>query len=666
KRVQMWALTIQGYNAEIKYIKGSSNCLADLLSRVPRGEANEVPQDLPVTEDGNIPDVSDRSYEIGVINSNEADLSKFASCKLQERDELKKPDTLGFDMVVEQSKDPEIYTIKTQLEADSTAHKKYIVLDNVLYYISNVDEDPKVRLYVPSHLTDKVIEDTHKVIHLGFDKTFDAIRSKYFWPNLYKHVYEYVSKCVDCQSRNMQKVKSPLKEVDTPPFPFAKIAIDMVGPLPKTLSGNQYIFTAIDWYSGYLEAWPLPDKKADGIAHLLLDELFPRFSFPLEVVSDNGKEICNATLNNLFKKLNIRHRKTNVYSPNENRVERSHRTLLDVLSKKVKDNPYSWDLYLNQALAAIRFSENVSTKQSPFFYLFQRDPVLPIDNLLKPRRKYYGDDIIEKGLEQAHKAFVLMHRRRKQAHRRQAKYADKTRKITDFKVGQPVYLKKHKRNSKLDKKWSPYYRIIKQLGEKTWELRDQLTGEVFKSSSDNMRLANIDEWEIPKSQKQRKFRRAYYAMTPEGTDNESMTSDTDSESEGPTTRLAKKYRKVRSDSEEEDHIPLAELASRLKARKARLKQEQANLHSRGTTKMDSSKGVKTKHMISGSEPASEHASSSENDESSLSGPEQSSEEGSVVSMEVNNVLRNKQKKFRRVKTEKSKVKTLLESLVDVL
>ena len=96
-----------------------------------------------------------------------------------------------------------------------------------------------------------------------------------------------------------------------------------------------------------------------------------------------------------------------------------------VLSKKIKDNPHAWDLYLNQALAAVRFSENESTKQSPFFDLFQRDPVSPIDNLLKPRQKYYGDDITVKGLEQTHKTFVLMHRRRKQAHKRQAKYADR-------------------------------------------------------------------------------------------------------------------------------------------------------------------------------------------------------------------------------------------------
>ena len=95
------------------------------------------------------------------------------------------------------------------------------------------------------------------------------------------------------------------------------MSVDIDGHLSKTLSGNQYILTAIDWYSGYLEAWPLPDKGANGIAHLKFDETFPRYGFPLEVVSDNSKEICNATLENLLNNLNILHRKTYVYSPNE-------------------------------------------------------------------------------------------------------------------------------------------------------------------------------------------------------------------------------------------------------------------------------------------------------------------------------------------------------------
>ena len=151
----------------------------------------------------------------------------------------------------------------------------------------------------------------------------------------------------------------------------------MVGPLPKTLSNNAYILTAIDWYSGYVEAWPLPDKKADGIAHILLDELFPRYGAALQLVTDNGSEFCNSTFRKVCEGLNIHHVRTTPYTPWSNgKIERSHRALIDVISKKMQDNNHTWDLYLNQALAAIRFSinetiltdQNEILKETELFY----------------------------------------------------------------------------------------------------------------------------------------------------------------------------------------------------------------------------------------------------------------------------------------------------------
>ena len=71
RKVLMQALTNQEYNAEIKYIKGTSNSLADMLRRLPGSSEDQAPQKMSVREEGLIPDVSDRSYEIGVINSNE-------------------------------------------------------------------------------------------------------------------------------------------------------------------------------------------------------------------------------------------------------------------------------------------------------------------------------------------------------------------------------------------------------------------------------------------------------------------------------------------------------------------------------------------------------------------------------------------------------------------
>ena len=66
------------------------------------------------------------------------------------------------------------------------------------------------------------------------------------------------------------------------------------------------------------------------------------------------------------------------------------------------------------------------------------------------------------------------------------------------------------------------------------------------------------------------------------------------------------------------------------------------------------------------ETASENTSVSNSEDSDVSGPTESSDEARVIKMDVNNVFRNKHKKYRKVKTEKRNVKKNLESLVDVL
>ena len=106
-------------------------------------------------------------------------------------------------------------------------------------------------------------------------------------------------------------------------------------------------------------------------------------------------------------RLKINHVLTSVYYPQSNaKVERFHRTLHDVLAKKVADKQETWDLHLSQALAAIRFNVSESSKFSPFYFLYNRDVVLPIDNILKPRRKYVGEYYHQIALQEQHKAFV--------------------------------------------------------------------------------------------------------------------------------------------------------------------------------------------------------------------------------------------------------------------
>ena len=63
--------------------------------------------------------------------------------------------------------------------------------------------------------------------------------------------------------RNLRKQQLHMQECALPPFPFAKLALDISGPYTKTPSGNQYIVTFIDMYSGWPEAFAAPSKKAE-------------------------------------------------------------------------------------------------------------------------------------------------------------------------------------------------------------------------------------------------------------------------------------------------------------------------------------------------------------------------------------------------------------------
>ena len=350
---------------------------------------------------------------------------------------------------------------------------------------------------------------------MGIDKTFDAIRQKYYWPNLYKELYDHVGKCVPCAMRNLKKLKPSIQETEVPPFSFAKIGLDLSGPYPQSLSGNKYIVGFVDLYSGWPEAFAVPDKTAATIAHLIIEEIFPRFGAPLEIITDNGTENENKVVRETLQELNISHVKTSFYHPQSNaKVERFHRTLHDVLAKKLEDDLTTWDVHLNQTLAAIRFNINESSSFSPFYLLYNRDVVLPIDNILKPRRRYLGEDPHKIAIEQQHKTFTMVQRILKRSKKRQAKYANRNAVDVDLKIGDPVYYKNNQRQSKLQSKWKPFYRIIEQISPVTFKIKNQLDGKVTKAHKELLRLAKLDQWEIPRNDQGRPLRKAAYVVPP--------------------------------------------------------------------------------------------------------------------------------------------------------
>ena len=127
------------------------------------------------------------------------------------------PMLADFDMVREQDDDREIRELKKRLKREKATKaekkKNFIILDEVVFYISHSDEDPTVRLYISTHLRLRVFVQYHNENgHMGADKPYQAIRIKYFWPCLFRGVVEYVNKCVTCQTRNLSKIRHRLQE----------------------------------------------------------------------------------------------------------------------------------------------------------------------------------------------------------------------------------------------------------------------------------------------------------------------------------------------------------------------------------------------------------------------------------------------------------------------
>ena len=78
-----------------------------------------------------------------------------------------------------------------------------------------------------------------------------------------KDIHKYIANCALCCREKAKIQNYPLQMTEIPNRPFNKIAIDLVTECATSTSGNKHILTIIDHLTGWLEAFPLPDKSAD-------------------------------------------------------------------------------------------------------------------------------------------------------------------------------------------------------------------------------------------------------------------------------------------------------------------------------------------------------------------------------------------------------------------
>ena len=114
----------------------------------------------------------------------------------------------------------------------------------------------------------------------------------------------------------------------------------------------------------------------------------------MKILSDNGTEFKNRFFEQVAKELGVEYKLyTPPYHPASNgQIEGFHAFLKACIAKHVAPQS-EWDVLVPLACAAYNFIPNEHSKESPFFLMFGRDPVLPLNTLLGPKMRYLGNDI---------------------------------------------------------------------------------------------------------------------------------------------------------------------------------------------------------------------------------------------------------------------------------
>ena len=161
---------------------------------------------------------------------------------------------------------------KIQQKQLQTQSKFFEIKNNILY---KKDRRRKTRnqllKVVQKHKIEPILYLFHNHptgAHLGVNKVFEKVSDKYYWPQMFENVKDYIRSCDSCQRRGKYRIPGPLHPIPVGEL-FSKIRIDIVGPLPITAKGNRYIVVATDYFTKWPEAEAISEATGKRVAEFI-------------------------------------------------------------------------------------------------------------------------------------------------------------------------------------------------------------------------------------------------------------------------------------------------------------------------------------------------------------------------------------------------------------
>ena len=147
--------------------------------------------------------------------------------------------------------------------------------------------------------------------------------------------------------------------------PLERVHIDILGPLAKSKRDNQYVLMVVDQFTKWMECYALPDQTAESIAEKVVHEFIAWFGCPLQIHSDQGKNMIGTVFQGICDLLQISKARTTPYRPRSNgQVTRYNCLLLPTICCCLRDNQNTWDEDLPLLACTIRSMVHMQTGYS--------------------------------------------------------------------------------------------------------------------------------------------------------------------------------------------------------------------------------------------------------------------------------------------------------------
>ncbi len=143
------------------------------------------------------------------------------------------------------------------------------------------------------------------------------------------------------------------------------LGIDLMGPFPSSKKQNTYLLVTVDYYTKWLEMFPLRDAETQKIVKILREGIFTRWGVPKFLVSDRGPQFTSSLLGDLCMTWGCVQRLTTSHHPQANLTERINRTVKTMIAAYVGQQHQTWDQWLPEFRYAINTAQQESTGKTP-------------------------------------------------------------------------------------------------------------------------------------------------------------------------------------------------------------------------------------------------------------------------------------------------------------